>query len=103
MSDLVLSIIATGTTEHPRFFVSDPNQRFWTGASWSNEEAEGRLYVCVNTAARAIQEILLAQYGDKPVRRFVAPVHLDLHSDTDLTMEQITSWLVKVARLVIEG
>lgn len=61
MPDLILSILATGTTDHPRFLVADPQNRFWTGKDWSPEEAEGRLYVCVNTAGSAIQEILLAQ------------------------------------------
>ena len=99
MPDLILSIISTSTSDHPRFLVADPQQRFWTGEVWSAEEAEGRLYLCVNTAGRAIQEILLAEHGDKPLRKFVAPVHLDLHSDTSLTLDEITDWLVKVARL----
>ena len=103
MPDLILSIIATGTTDHPRFQIADPQQRFWTGKEWTDEEAEGRLYICVNTAGRAIQGILLAQHRHKAVRRFVAPVNLDLYSDTDLTMDQIVEWLVKVARLTIDA
>jgi hypothetical protein len=103
MPDLVLSIIATGTADHPRFLVADPQNRFWTGKGWSEEEADGRLYVSVNDAGRAIQQILLVQHGDKPVRRFVAPVHLDLHSETELSLDQITDWLVKVARLSIDA
>ena len=78
MPDLILSIISTGTSEHPRFFVADPQQWLWTGKGWSEEEAEGRLYLCVNTAGRAIQDILLTQYGDKPLRRFTAPVYVDV-------------------------
>ena len=45
----------------------------------------------------------MAQHGEKTVRRFVAPVLLDLHSDTDLTMDQIVEWLVRVARLSIDA
>jgi hypothetical protein len=93
MPDLVLSIIATGTPQYPRFLVTDPQQRLWTGEGWSEEEGEGRLYICVNTAGRAIQEILLAQHGDKPLRRFTAPVHVDLYSDSDLTVGgSLTGW-----------
>ena len=103
MSDLILSIIATGTSNHPRFVVADPNQRFWTGESWTDEEAEGRLFVCVNNAGRAIQEILLAEHGHQPVRRFTAPVSIDLYADTDLSLDEITDWLAKVARLTIDA
>ena len=103
MSDLILSIISTGTTKHPRFQVAGPQQRFWTGEGWTEEEAEGRLYLCVNTAGSAIQEILLAQYSDKPLRRFTAPVCVDLYADTDLSMDQIVEWLVNVARLTIDA
>ena len=103
MSDLILSLISSGTSSHLRFLVADPQQRFWTGSGWSFEEAEGRLYVSVNDAGRAIQEILLVQYGDKPVRRFVAPVYIDLYADTYLTLDQINDWLVRVARLSIDA
>ena len=103
MSDLILSLVSTGTPQHPRFQIADPQQRLWTGEGWSEEEGEGRLYICVNTAGRAIQEILLAQHGEKPLRRFTAPVHVDLYSDSDLTPDQITDWLVKVARLVMDS
>jgi hypothetical protein len=103
MSDLVLSLVSTGTPEHPRFLIADPQQRFWTGEGWSEKEAGGRLYVCMNTAGLAIQETLLAQHGHKPVRRFTAPVSVDLYANTDLTLDEITDWLVKVARLYIDA
>jgi len=101
MPDLVLSIIATGPPDHPRFQIADLQQRLWTGSGWSEEE--GRLYVSVNDAGRAIQEILLAEHGEKPLRRFTAPVHADLYSDSDLTVDQISDWLVKVSRLVMDS
>lgn len=102
MPDLVLSIIATGPPDHPRFLIADPQQRLWTGEGWTEEEAEGRLFVSVNDAARAIQEILLVEHGDKPLRRFTAPVHVDLYSDSDLSIDEISDWLVKVSRLVMD-
>lgn len=102
MPDLILSIIATGPPQHPRFQIADPQQRFWTGSGWSEEEAEGRLYVSVNDAGRAIQEILLAEHGEKPLRRFTAPVHVDLYSDSELSLDQLSDWLLKVSRLVMD-
>ena len=103
MSDLVLSIIATGTPQHPRFLISDSSDRFWTNSDWAEHESDGCLYVSVNGAGLAIQEILLAEYGQKPMRRFVAPVYVDLYSETDVTLDQIREWLVRVARLTVDA
>jgi hypothetical protein len=101
MSDLVLSIIATGTPQHPRFMISDSSDNFWTGSDWTEHESDGCLFANVNDAGRAIQKILLAEYGQKPMRRFVAPVYVDLYSETDVTLDQIRDWLVKVSRLTV--
>ena len=103
MSDLILSLVATGTPEHPRFLIADPNENFWTGEDWSDEETDGCLFASVNDAGQTVQEILLAQHGDKPMRRFVAPVYVDVFSDTNLTQDQIKEWLVKVARLTMDA
>ncbi len=103
MSDLVLSLVTTGPLDHPRFLIADPHYKFWTGDDWSEEEADGCLFATVNDAGQAVQEIMLTEHGDKPMRRFVAPVFLDLYADTDLTLDQITEWLVKVARLIIDA
>jgi len=102
MSDIVLSLITT-SAEHPRFMITDPESNFWTGENWTDEESEARLYASVNAAGRAIQEILLAEYGDKPVRRFIAPVQVDLYAEDDLTSDEIADWLVKVARLTVDA
>ena len=103
MSDLVLSLVSAGTSQHPRFLIADPQCKFWTGSEWSEEKSKARLIVCVNDAGQAVQEILLAEYGDKPLRRFVAPIYVEVYSETDLTLDQITDWLVKVARLIIDS
>ena len=103
MSDLILSLVATGPPDYPRFIIADPDSKFWTGDEWSDNESEARLFVSVNDAGRAIQEILLAQHGHKPMRRFVAAVSVDLYADTHLSLDEITDWLVKVARLTIDS
>ena len=102
MSELVLSLVAT-SLDHPRYLISDQQCRFWTGSEWSEEETDGCLFASVNDAGRTVHEILLAQHGDKPMRRFVAPVYVDVFSESDLTLNQITEWLVKVARLTMDS
>jgi len=103
MSDLVLSLVSTSTSQHPRFLIADPQSKFWTGSDWTEHEANGCLFASVNDAGRAIQEILLAEYGQKPMRRFVAPVYVDLYSETDVTLNEITEWLAKVSRLTVDA
>lgn len=103
MSDLVLSILCTSTSQHPRFLIADPQSKFWTGSDWTEHESDGCLFASVNDAGRAIQEIQLAEYGQKPMRRFVAPVYVDLYSETDVTLDEIRDWLVRVARLTVDA
>ena len=102
MPDQDLLIVKTGSLEHSRFLISDHQFRVWTGDDWSAKESDGRLYVTSNDANEAIQEIMRAQYADKPLRRFVAPVVVDLYSDTELSLEEIAKWLSKVSRLTID-
>lgn len=103
MSDLILSIFVTGPADHPRFVIANQDLEFWRGENWTEEESEARLFVSVNDAGRAVQEILLAEHGGKPLRRFAAPVFIDMYSNTDLPPDQISDWLVKVARLTIDA
>ena len=102
MPDLVFSLVATGPAEHPRYVIADTDSRFWTGEGWTDEETEARLFASVNDAALAIQQILLAEHGDKPLRHFVAPVYVDMYSDAELTLDEIREWLSKAARLTID-
>ena len=103
MPDLILSIFVTGPTDHPRYQIANPDLEFWTGKNWTDEESEALLFATVNDAGRAIQEIQLAEHGDKPLRRFTAPVSVDLYAESNLTADEIGDWLVKVARLTIDA
>ena len=102
MPDVILSLITTGPTDYPRYEIANQDLEFWTGENWTDEESEARLYVSVNDAGRAVQEILLTEHGDKPLRSSVAPVYVDLYADTDLSLDEISDWLVRAARLTID-
>lgn len=103
MTERVFKLVATGPAEHPRYLISDQQCKFWNRSGWSERESDGSLFASVNDAGRVVQEILLAQHGDKPLRRFVAPAFIDLYADKHLTLDQITEWLVKVARLTMDA
>ena len=102
MSDPTPLIYETGSLEHQRFLISDPDDRFWTGTDWSDKKSDARLFASSNDAAEAVQQILRAQHRDQPVRRYVAPVVVDLYSDRELPLEEIAKWLSKVSRLIID-
>lgn len=100
---MILSVHRAGTPKFPRYFISDQFMRVWTGDGWSDDERDGLLYGDSPEACRVVQRLLTLEYIDKPVRRFRAPVYLDLFSDTPLTKDEITRWLAKVARLIIDS
>lgn len=100
---IILSVHRAGTPEFPRYFISDQFKRVWTGEGWSASERDGLLYDDSNAACLDVQRLLMLEYMDKPVRRFRAPVYLDLFADKPLTKVEIARWLAKVARLLIDS
>lgn len=100
---IVLSVHRAGTPEFPRYFISDQFMRVWTGERWSGDPHDGLLFSDSNEACMEVQRLLMLDYMDKPVRRFRAPVYLDLFTDKELTKDEITRWLVKVSKLLIDS
>jgi hypothetical protein len=45
----------------------------------------------------------MLNYMNRPVRRFRAPVYLDLFSDKPIPLKELTDWLVKVSKLLIDS
>ena len=97
-----LMLYQAGSPIHPRSLVIDPDDRFWTGTDWSNNKSDARLFATSNDAAEAVQQILRDQHGDQRVRRYVAPVVVDLYADREISFEEIAKWLSKVSRLIID-
>ena len=100
---IVLSLAPTGSTEFPRYRIHDQFLRYWTGESWSLEEDEGTVYEDVNAACTEMQRLLMLPYMDKKVRRFSAPVYLELYGDDDVPLDKVREWLHNVARLFIDA
>ena len=100
---IILSVHRAGTPQFPRYFISDQYKRVWTGEGWSEDEKDGLLYGNSPEACNEVQRLLMLDYMDKPVRRFRAPVYVDLFTDKPLTKQEIARWLVKVSRLLIDS
>jgi hypothetical protein len=100
---IILSVHRAGTPQFPRYFISDQYKRVWTGEGWSDDERDGLLYGDSPEACNEVHRLLMLEYMEKPMRRFRAPVYLDLFSDKPLTKTEIARWLAKVSRLLIDS
>ena len=99
---LVLSLIARGRPEHPRYLVANQLQQFWTGDNWSHDEDEGLLFANETEVSWACTKILTEHFKDKPVFRFVAPVEIEIRSDEPPDLGAIQWWLMRAAQLYVD-
>ncbi len=98
---IYLSLHAAGTPEHPRWVISDGWLRYWAGTGWSATQREALLYSDANEACAEMQRLLMLEYGNKPHRRYVAPVIVDVHSDTPVGLRDLQLWLSRSCRLLV--
>ena len=46
--------------------------------------------------------LLLLDLGPMPVRRFQAPIFLDLYSDQEISVRDLQIWLTRIAKLLMD-
>ena len=100
---IVLTVHRRGVPEFERFVISDQYLRYWTGAEWSSKENEAQVFCNNNEALERVQKLLLLDLGPMPVRRFQAPITLDLYSDQEISVRDLKAWLTKVAKLLMDS
>lgn len=100
---VVLSLAPTGSNEFPRYRIHDQFLRYWTGENWSDSEEDGTVYEDVNAACTEMQRLLMLEYMDKKVRRYKAPIYLELYGNEDVPLDKVQDWLLKVAKLLIDA
>jgi hypothetical protein len=100
---IVLSLVPTGSPDLPRYRIADPSLNYWTGERWSEFEEDGIVFENANDGAKEIQKLLMLQYMNRPLRRFKAPVYLDLYTDHNVSKEEVVNWLGHVARLIMDA
>lgn len=99
----ILSIRERGTVEYPRWCIADNLGRFFDGAEWSTEECSALLYADLNAACHDLQTLQKVAFQNKRVRRYRAPVYVEVYSDQKLSLDQIRGWLLRVSRLLIDS
>lgn len=100
---IILSLVERGTPQFRRFAISDQFLRYFDGEDWTPNGNAALLFSDANLACQEMQRLLLLAYMDRPVRRFRAPVYIDLYASNPVTLDQLATWLVKVAALLIDS
>ena len=100
---IVLSLINMGTPDFPRFAISDQFLRYFDGQNWTPDQSRALLFSDDNLACHEMQRLLMLDYMGKPLRRFRAPVYIDLYASNEVTLDQLAAWLVRVAKLLIDS
>lgn len=98
---MILNIEERGTSPCRRFVVANPYGFEFAEDTQEFIEGKGTLYYSRNDAALKVREILLAEYGDKPVRRFRTEVVVEVHADENVTLESVQDWAMASTRLIL--
>ncbi|MFN0017943.1 MAG: hypothetical protein ACKVP0_06760 [Pirellulaceae bacterium] len=100
---IILSVHRRGVPEFERYVISDQFLRVWTGAGWDSSETKAMLFDDTNSACEVIQQLLMIEFDGRPLRRFRAPVYVDLYANEPVSIREIQAWLVRVSRLLIDS
>lgn len=98
---MILNIVERGTSLCRRFVVANPYGFEFAEDTQEFIEGKGTLYYSRNDAALKVREILLAEYGDKPVRRFRTFVDVEVHAGNHVTLEAVQDWCMAATRLIL--
>lgn len=101
---IILTVHPVGSPEFQRFAISDQWLRWFDGnGGWTEDEAKAVRFASSNEACHEVQRLLLLDYTQLPVKRYVAPVYLDLYCAHEIPEFEIRKWLHRVARLILDS
>ncbi len=102
----LLSIIKKGSATFPRVIVarSDEfrNPLYWTGSGWSAEEDDAMVFANANDASWVCHDVLMQAVSNRPVHRFVVPVHLEIYGEKP-KLTDLRKWLERAMRIVVDS
>jgi len=102
----LLSIIKKGSKNFPRVIVAKSdefrNPLYWTGSDWSAEETEAMVFANTNDASWVCHDVLMESVSDRPVHRFVVPVHLEIYGEKP-KLAALRQWLERAMRIVVDS
>lgn len=102
---VILSLVPLGTPEYPRYVIADQYLRYWTGDSWTEQkdDAHALVYANSNDALHDMNKLLMVDHEKKQVKRYRAPMYIDLYSDGTISKRELQMWLLKATKLIIDS
>lgn len=100
---MILTLENRGTIEHPRYVLMNSYGWCWNEEAREFSESGGTLFHDVNSAATKMREILLVEHSHKPMRKFRAPIYLELYASEEISKSLIEDWLLRATRLILHA
>ncbi len=78
--------------------------RWYDGdGGWTEDQSRAALFAISNDACVEVQRLLLMNHVLLPLKRYRAPVYLDLYCEEDVPEIEIKRWLHRAAKLLINS
>ena len=102
---IILSLIPRGSPDHQRYLIANQYLQYWTGETWSEQydDTKALVYHSSNEALTVMQRMLMTEHSHLPVKRYRAPIYIDLFSDAPISEHDLKQWLVKVTKLILDS
>lgn len=100
---MILTLENRGSITHPRYVLMNSYGFVYCEERDMFVEMGGTLYHDVNPATTQMRQLLLAEHVGEPVRRFTAPIILDLYTTKDVDQATIEDWCLKATRLILHA
>jgi hypothetical protein len=101
----ILSVLAAGTPEHPRYVIADQYLRYFAlenGWSEQRDMSAATLFATCEEALRMVDTLLVVRHCDLPRKVYTAPVTIELFSPQEVSERDLQQWLMRVAKLILD-
>jgi hypothetical protein len=101
----ILSVLAAGTPEHPRYVIADQYLRYFAlenGWSEQSDMSAATLFATCEEALRMVDTLLVVRHSDLPRKVYTAPVTIELFSPQEVSERDLQQWLMRVAKLILD-
>lgn len=101
----ILSVVATGTPEHPRYVIADQYLRYFAlekGWSEQRDMSAATLFATCEEALRMVDTLLVIRHCDLPKKTYTVPVTIELYSPQEVSDRDLQQWLMRVSKLVLD-
>lgn len=102
---IILSLIPRGSPDHLRYLIANQYLQYWTGETWSDQSDDKKalVYHSANEALHEMRKMLMTEHQHLPMKRYRAPIYIDLFSDAPISEHDLKQWLVKVSKLILDS